>query len=198
MTVARDIRRIEVKYIQDDADRRKAAPVDASLEVDVDSIHVEAYLPTSASGPSSTPANTPSQASGSSASQPTRITQAMILKMGHLSHFADVRATARVEACESRQGVTSEVTTLRVEVSDLRKDVDYLKSTYFTSLFESAEDRDASANSEIPSATTRDVPMDGMTDDKSEAETDEEQLGESDAVIYDDLANLEDAMFETA
>ncbi|KAG5599390.1 hypothetical protein H5410_030760 [Solanum commersonii] len=84
--------------------------------------------------------------------------------------------TTRVEACESRHGETLEVTTLKVEVVDLRKDVDYLKSTYFTSLLEAADDMDALATFEIPSATTKDVHRDDLVADESEAETDEEKI----------------------
>ncbi|XP_049399707.1 uncharacterized protein LOC125863728 [Solanum stenotomum] len=128
--------------------------------------------------------------------------------MGHLAHSIGVRATqlevevpwmierallaaltplqtsiddltVRVATCESRQRVTLEVTALKAEVADLRKDVDYLKSTDFTSFLEAVDDMDAPANSEIPLATTGD-------------------LRERDIVVYDDLADLEDAMFETA
>uniref|UniRef100_M1DXM1 Polyprotein protein n=1 Tax=Solanum tuberosum TaxID=4113 RepID=M1DXM1_SOLTU len=118
--------------------------------------------------------------------------------MGHLAHSADVRTTrlefavpwmidsailgalnplrtyvddytARVAACDSRHGVSSEVTTLKVEVTDLRKDVDYLKSTDFTSVLDATDDIDAPITFEIPLATNRHVHQDDMAADKSKA-----------------------------
>jgi len=64
--------------------------------------------------------------------------------------------------------------TLRAEVVDLRKDMDYLKSTDFTSLLEATDNVDASTGSEISLVTTRDVPMDDVAADESDAEIDEE------------------------
>uniref|UniRef100_M1D807 Polyprotein protein n=1 Tax=Solanum tuberosum TaxID=4113 RepID=M1D807_SOLTU len=55
-----------------------------------------------------------------------------------------------------------------------------------------------SDSSEMSSATTGDVPTEDVAADMSEAKTNEEQVGERDAVVYDDLSDLEDAMFETA
>lgn len=67
----------------------------------------------------------------------------------------------RAKICERGQGVTTKFMALNADVSQLRKDVDHLKSTYFTSLFEQKEIPDVpSAHvptcSEMPMTTTSD------------------------------------------
>ncbi|KAG5571353.1 hypothetical protein H5410_061119 [Solanum commersonii] len=158
---------IEVEYTREEAVRRRAAPTDTSPEVDIYYKPVEAFVPTPASGSSGTssPPSSFSQAlNTSTSSQQTNITQAMILKMGHLAHSADVRVAilaaltpfrasvddlaTRITACESRQGETSEA----------------------------VDDTDAPETSEIPTSTTVDIQRDEAAVNKSGVETDEEQI----------------------
>jgi len=151
----------------------------------------------------------------------------MILKMGRLAYSADVRATrlersipemidsailtaltpvrntvdeltARVTACESRQGETPEVSALKAEIAELKKDVAYLKATDFTTLMRGADDKDIPETSGIPPTTPGDVQKDDAGHAESETETDEEQVAVHDKVlsesqediIFRDLPNL--------
>ncbi|KAG5615782.1 hypothetical protein H5410_015606 [Solanum commersonii] len=179
-------------------------------------------------GPSfSTPSLPPRDTSGTITSR-TPIRQAMLLNMGHLAYSADVRAsrlevevpwmieraisavltplqtfidalTVREETCESRHEITTEVITLKAEFSKLRKDVDHLQSTNFTSLFESVEAPDAPgsdvlASSDMPPATTRDETMEDVAAAESEKETDKKQVDVQKATIYGNLPNLEETI----
>jgi len=103
------------------------------------------------------------------------IDSAILAALTPLRASVDYLAT-RVTTYERRQGETSEVSSLKDEVADLRKDIDYLMSIDFTSLMRAPDDEDAPETSGIPPATTGDVQRGGITYEESDAETDEEMI----------------------
>ncbi|KAK4706638.1 hypothetical protein R3W88_033808 [Solanum pinnatisectum] len=127
---------------------------------------------------------------------PWMIESAIIVAIASLLTSIDT-LTMKVETCESRKGETFEVTTLKAEVAYLRKDVDYLKSTDFTSLLEVADDVDAPETSEVPSATTGYVHRDDTIVDESEAKTDNELIEIREESIYGDLPDLEETIVQS-
>ena len=62
-------------------------------------------------------------------------------------------------------------------MADLRKDVDYLKSTDFSSLFEAVETEGALVAVEIPPTTSGDATMEDIETEASEIQTDKEMFG---------------------
>ncbi|KAG5605203.1 hypothetical protein H5410_026695 [Solanum commersonii] len=186
-------------------------------------ISAEASLPTLAHGPSGTSTATPSDVpSSSTAALPlslaaaivsqTPITQASLLRMGKLAHYADRRA-ARLEAsilgmiqtalddtvtplsstidplatniavCKRGQGATDEVTTLKADIVVLQSDVDRLKSTDISMIFGIVEIPDVS---ELLPATTRDGSrVEEATDLESEAEANKEMHEMAEEASYE-------------
>ncbi|KAG5606290.1 hypothetical protein H5410_027782 [Solanum commersonii] len=177
------IRCIEAEYTREEADRKRIALVDTSPKVDVNSIPIEASLPTPTS-------------ESSERSIPLMIEVAILAAMIPLQTSIDT-FTMRVKACESRYGETSEISALKAKVPEFRKDVDYLKSTDFTLLLEAVDNLDAPKTLEIPSATAGDVPRDKTIFDESDAETDEEQIAIRDKSIYRDLPNLGEMIIQS-
>ncbi|KAG5606237.1 hypothetical protein H5410_027729 [Solanum commersonii] len=121
-------------------------------------IPTKSYFPTPASGPSGTPAppTSSSLAFGAFAtSQLARITQAMILKMGHLAHSTDVRVT-RLEVVVPGMIEIS----ILAALTPLRASIDTL-----TSRVETSETEGAPATFAIHLTTIGDVQRDDITFD---------------------------------
>ncbi|KAG5576724.1 hypothetical protein H5410_056858 [Solanum commersonii] len=200
-----DIRHIEATREEVDKRRAILVDISPEVDVDSLLAEAHSPTPASEPSGTSDPSSSSQVPNASSSSQPARITQAMILNMGQLAYSADVRVTrlersipkmidsailsaltpfrasvddlaTRVVAYESKHGRTSEALALKVKVTDLRKDVDYLKSTDFTSLLQVADDENAPETSGIPLATIGDMQRGGTANEKSNAETDEKLI----------------------
>uniref|UniRef100_M1D8P6 Putative plant transposon protein domain-containing protein n=1 Tax=Solanum tuberosum TaxID=4113 RepID=M1D8P6_SOLTU len=174
-TSSTHIQRIEVEYTLEEADGRRAAPVDASPKNDVEMIPTEAPLPTLASRPSGHDPEDMAlspfcrcEATRLEVLVPWMIESVILATLTPLQESIDT-LTARVKTCESRQGATSEA----------RDDVDDLTT------------------SEIPPATTRDIQMDDIAADESEAETDEKQKEVPKQTIYGDMPDLEETIMQS-
>ena len=87
---------------------------------------------------------------------------------------------------------------MKDKVEDLRKDVDYLKYTNFTSLLKASYYVDAPTTSKILLDTTRDIHQYYTIDDESEEDTDEEKIDVWEAEDCDGFVELENSMFENS
>nr|AAT38736.1 hypothetical protein SDM1_41t00021 [Solanum demissum] len=188
------------KYLRDEVDRKRAAPIDTSLVFDGYMLSTKVILtpqasePICTSGPStfsthiSTTAPPLTTSAAAIACRPP-ITQAMLYKIRHLAHFVDVHAS-RVVAAVSRmieQPIAAALAPIRVEMIEHRELI-YAHHLTLDALTMSGRFGRVEVHKFVDreSATV-----------ESEAELDEEELGVRDTTIYDDLADLEGVIVET-
>lgn len=98
--------------------------------------------------------------------------------------------TTRIAVCERSQEKNSEVSTLKVELADMRKYVDYLQSTDFISLLEATDGLDAPMISEIHLTTTTETHREEDDVDWSYTKIDEDKIEVREEIMHRDLSDL--------
>ncbi|WMV30548.1 hypothetical protein MTR67_023933 [Solanum verrucosum] len=225
-TSSTSIRRIEVEYTRDEAEMRRATPVDTFPVVNMEMLPTDTVpstqfdKPSSTSGNSTTahPTSTAAPSSSTIAASQPPLTQPMCFKMGHLAQSADICAS-RVEAIVPRKikrAIVAALARIQAELREHRALIDAYVLVYdtLTVRVEACEQGKGESEEhggpsrvpstefpsipEIPLATTTGDAAMANDDAESEApETDEGELGTRDAAVYDDLEDLEGAMVQT-
>lgn len=85
------------------------------------------------------------------------------------------------------------VSALQAEVAELRKHVDYLKNTDFSSLIQGVDGLDSPETLKKPSDSTRDIHIEEFVVNESDAEINEEKIEAQEASIFIDLSDLRDS-----
>ncbi|KAG5580263.1 hypothetical protein H5410_050890, partial [Solanum commersonii] len=101
---------------------------------------------------------------------------------------------ARILVCESGQGATEEVTTLKALIAILRSDVDQLKSTQMSMFF--AMEKISDITDMAPTTTENEVRVDEPADLESMAATDEEMIEVAEKASYESLTETEEDMVD--